>query len=233
MECLLSLLKDFGFVRTNLPLSKPLVIHGVPGCGKTSLLVKFKNLIPNSRIITFGAESLEGLGGVVIEKVPADSYSEGFSEEHFLDEYLCSNKVHSSCLAVFADPYQYRRTCLDAHYTNSKTKRFGKETCILLSNLGFDVTSSKEDKVSKFDIFSAEPAGVIIAFESDVQALLRDHCLDFKTPCEVLGKTFKEVTFVCSDLKEIASKKELRHLTYIGLTRHSEKLNILSADAFD
>ncbi|QVE55510.1 triple gene block 1 [Pomes virus Greece] len=209
-----------GFKRTNLPISFPLIVHGVPGCGKTRFI---KNLLSNPlfNAQTYGSVVPFNLAGRGIARAPSPLLS-GFN---ILDEYLSGPTVEGFDI-LLSDPYQNFQQPRSAHYTNSVTHRFGPSICQLLQSLGFEISSarSEDTEVEIRNIFHSRLIGEVIAFEPQAIDLLNRHSAKFSHPCEIRGAEFDEVTFVSAsrDLQSIVGAD-----LYISLTRAKKKCLIL------
>nr|QCT25585.1 triple gene block 1 [Yam virus Y] len=200
-----------------------LVVHGVPGCGKTKLLKEIIEEFDFVVCFTAGSETYKSQLGSEISKVSEDSVvPEG--KIGILDEYNIFQGSLQKFKVLIGDPHQSIHKSLNCNLLNIESRRFGKETCSLLSNLNFKVESRKEDRVRIENIFPSEPIGQVICLDSEVENLCTSYHLDYLTPCEAQGKTFKEVTVLTStQLCEVP-----RVPLYIALTRHSELLLILT-----
>lgn len=225
MNELLSLLSKYNFTRLGLKLGDPIVINCVPGAGKTTLIREL--LTSSDSFIAYSTVKSDppNLIGKRIEKLPTELPK---GKLIVLDEYQNLSHLPPGLFAVFGDPLQSSVPLnLPATFIATKTHRFGESTCSLLSSLDFEVESSKKDLVVIEDIFKGELEGTVICFESEVISLLKRHSVTFLLPCEFQGETFEVVTFVTSGVVNLGNKN--KHL--ICLTRHSEKLKILSPDA--
>nr|ALP45896.1 triple gene block protein 1 [Cherry green ring mottle virus] len=220
MEVVSDLLLDAGFVRTAFALSFPIVVHGVPGCGKSTLVRKFLDL-EDFHAQTFGVSKPTNLSGRGVEKAPAPLQS-GFN---ILDEYL-SGPYGEGFDLFLSDPYQNFRKPLTAHYINSCTYRFGPSVCQFLNKLGFEIESAKKEDTELIfgKIFGGTIRGEIICFEKEVEELLRSRSASFHHPCDLRGAEFDDVTFISAhtDLQEIVGPD-----LYVALTRAKKSLTIL------
>nr|UCJ00506.1 triple gene block 1 [Cherry twisted leaf associated virus] len=220
MESVYSKLLDANFSRTSYSLSFPIVVHGVPGCGKSTLV---KNLLDLEEFSaqSYGVVRPTNLAGRGVEKALLP-LQPGFN---ILDEYL-SGPSYEGFDLLLSDPYQNFRRPLTAHFVNTNTYRFGVSVCNLLNSLGFEINSVRgEDTELIFGkIFGGEIKGEIICFEPEVESLLRGHSAKFHHPCELRGAEFEHVTFITahSDLQEIVGPD-----LYVALTRASKSLTIL------
>nr|WPR17637.1 MAG: movement and silencing protein TGBp1 [Dracophyllum betaflexi-like virus] len=227
MEVVLDKLLSKGFVRTCVALDFPVVVHAVPGAGKTSLLRELIAELDFVEVVTFGIPDPPNLSSRRIK-----AFSEGISEKPDLvlivDEYITGKSSVPKCDFLFSDPIQNKAFGREAHFIKSSTGRFGKQTCELLLSFGFEVSSEKEDCVVIEGIFEGDLIGQVITCEEDCADLLRRHCVDFKLHCDILGCTFDKVTFVTSSS---SIPDDRRSDFYISLTRHKSFLKILCPDA--
>lgn len=226
MEILLSNILDFGFKRTKLPLRNKdfIVVHAVAGAGKSTLIRKILENLPEAQAYTHGAEDPQTLSGRRIK-----SYSERPSTPgplDIVDEYLGGD--FTGAKVIFCDPYQYLEIAQEAHFVQNSSKRFGRNTAKLLRTLEFDVESEREDVLLTTDIWQEEIQGTIIAYEPEVLSWVTAHGAKCLNPAEIRGRTFQETTVVCTDLQLCC--QELRHLLYVSLTRHRTKLIIASQE---
>ncbi|AXH64979.1 TGB1 [Grapevine virus T] len=220
MNNLISALELFGFNRVSEEISHPLVIHSVPGGGKTSLIRSLIKLDSNFEAFTAGVPDTPNLEGRYIK-----SYSEGCSSAgklSILDEYLTVEDWRGFEV-LFSDPYQNIKSPLAASYVSNKTRRFGKSTCEYLAGYGFEIESDIEDSVVRGSPFEVQVEGQLICFGNAAVELALSHEAEFKLPCEVRGSTFDIVTL----LKSEEPNPENKHLFYVGCTRHRKKLLIL------
>nr|QCI62224.1 TGB1 [Grapevine virus T] len=220
MNNLISALELFGFDRVSEEVKHPLVVHSVPGSGKTSLIRSLIKLDSDFEAFTAGVPDPPNLEGRHIK-----SYSEGCASTQklsILDEYL-TVKNWEGFEALFSDPYQNNKSPLAASYVSRKTKRFGKSTCEYLAGYGFEIESEVEDSVVRGSPFEVKVEGQLICFGRAAVELASSHGAEFKLPCEVRGATFDVVTL----LKSEEPNPENKHLFYVGCTRHRKKLLIL------
>ncbi|ARG47537.1 triple gene block protein 1 [Cassava virus X] len=217
MDAILRELKQSGFVQIRNHLQNPLVVHAVAGAGKTTLLNKLaacSDLIIHSAAYPSG-NSLSG-NSVQIHNPSVTP--------DILDEYLLVPDYKASKLLI-ADPLQYSAKPPLAHFIKATTHRFGQSTCALLrSLLKIEVDSDRPDTVVISRFFEGEPEGAIIAFGEEAYHLISAHQLKPFRPCEVYGLSFPVVTVAF----EQEVDKYPPHLVYLALSRHTEKLIILS-----
>nr|QBS17039.1 triple gene block protein 1 [Lily symptomless virus] len=223
MDVLLSLLSEFGFERLSSELSLPIVVHSVPGGGKSSLIRKLINKDRRFSAYTFGLEDCESITGVRIKKAHA---SIPRSEFVVFDEYI-EGDAPPWAFAVFADPLQGGPgPVLRAHFIKRRTHRFGKCTAQLLNDLSYEVESDLADVVQIQGIYETDPQGTVVYYEACVGNLLRAHSVPAYCISEIRGQTFESVTFVTSENHPVD-----RALAFQCLTRHRSSLLILSPNA--
>nr|QQG34621.1 TGB1 [Yucca alphaflexivirus 1] len=218
MDFLLTLLdSNASYTRTSIPLSLPLVVHAVAGAGKTHLLTQLLHSCPSVTVHTLGAP------------IPRDSTCRGSGGDlrvfNVLDEYQIAADT-SSYQALFGDPLQgpSDKAYPDAHYVNTTSLRFGRQTCQLLNSIGITCSSVRPDQVVVQRPFGAEPRGQVIALDSEGFEYLRAHQLQPRRPCELAGQTFDECTVLVTRRLRDYQSNEL----YIALTRHRYSLLLLT-----
>ncbi|AJD23366.1 triple gene block protein 1 [Yam latent virus] len=224
MDVLVKYLCKYNFVRLSSKLASPVVIHCVPGAGKSTLI---RELIrADTRFVGFtaGVEDEPDVSGCWIQKWTGETPDGKFV---ILDEYTLLSEV-PEVFAVFGDPVQSVTTSVrPAQFICTFSQRFGSATSALLKELGWEVEAIGSDVVRVLDIYSADLQGVVLYFEEEVGCLLRAHGVDAKSFEQVRGQTFKVVTFVTSENAPVRS----RVAAFQCLTRHREALYILCPDA--
>lgn len=225
MDLLVELLIKYSFTRINSKLSSPIVVHCVPGAGKTSLI---RELIKSdSRFVAYtaGLEDEPHLSGRWIRKFDG-TVDEG--KFVILDEYTLLTELPSGLFAVFGDPIQSNTNVVrSADFTCNRSRRFGRCTALFLRGLGFDVVAEGVDEVVVANIYSVDPIEQVVYFEQEVGCLLRAHLVNCKHYSEILGQTFEKVTFVTGE----SNLRANRVAAYQCMTRHCKKLLILTPDA--
>nr|CAH59722.1 triple gene block 1 protein [Chrysanthemum virus B] len=226
MDVFVKILSDFGFTRLSSSLRLPIVVHCVPGAGKSSCIRAL--LKADSRFVayTLGVPDPCNLDGLCIKTSTGSVDPKCF---HIPDEHTRLNGHTQLIPALFGDPVQNPpRTLLRAQFKSTISKRFGKCTAQLLRDLGFEVESSEEDSVSIRGLYDFDPVGTVLYYEKEIGCLLRAHSIEAYEPEEVVGRTFETVTFVTA---ENHIPVEARHLVYQCLTRHRSVLHLMTPDA--
>lgn len=218
VEKLKRLIEESGFVATDNEIIDVIVIHGVAGCGKSTLT---KELAKDKNFNVINALSTEefNLEGQYIRK---DLITfEG--KINILDEYL-SVDLQEGFQVLLADPFQYEKVPRLANYVKKVSHRFKRELLPILSEIGIDVEAENEGLIiTKGSAYEIEPKGKVIAIEEQVASYVHDHGLNVCYPSCVQGQEFDTVTFYhCKSLKEL-KRSEL----YIALTRVRKELLIL------
>lgn len=222
LALLTNLLTSKGFVRTNRPLSKPLVVHAVAGAGKSTVIREFLQEVFNSSGQTLGIPDPPTLEGAYIKAatVPLSNHF------NILDEYSVQPLRHSWD-AVFSDPLQNPAHPVRPHFICTVSHRLGPEVCDLLRDLGISISSSgsRSQTVFRGGVFESELKGTLIALDEEIRDLLTAHALNPVCPHEVLGRELPVVTVLSS--QPIPNIKDRSGL-YIALTRATDELRILA-----
>nr|ACL01041.1 putative triple gene block 1 protein [Kalanchoe latent virus] len=223
MDVFVSYLNKYKFVRLTSCITPPIIVHSVPGAGKSSLIRELINSDKRFSAFTFGKEDCQTITGVRINKATENLESREFC---IFDEYL-EGDLPAWAFAAFADPLQGGSGEVQrAHFTKEESHRFGKCTAQLLRELNFSITASGEDIVQIRGLYEVDPQDTIIFYEREVGELLRAHCVEAFCIRDIRGQTFDSVTFVTANSKPID-----RELSFQCLTRHRRSLLILSPDA--
>nr|UVK69447.1 triple gene block 1 [Grapevine rupestris stem pitting-associated virus] len=220
MNNLVKALSEFEFVGVFSVLKFPVVVHSVPGSGKSSLIRELITEDENFVAFTAGVPDSPNLTGKYIKPFSPGCAVPG--KINILDEYL-SIQDSSGFDVLFSDPYQNVSIPREAHFIKSKTCRFGENTCKYLLSFGFKVCSDRSDDVVIGSPFELDVEGVLICFGREAVDLAVSHNSDFKLPCEVRGSTFDVVTL----LKSRDPTPDDRHWFYIAATRHTKKLIVM------
>nr|WAB21233.1 triple gene block protein 2 [Banmivirus BanMMV] len=218
VEKLKLLIEKNGFTATGNEIVDVIVIHGVAGCGKSTLtkeLAKDKNF----NIVNALSNEEFNLEGQFIKK----ELTVLNDKINVLDEYLSVN-CQKGFQVLLADPFQYEKKPLLANYVKKVSHRFKKELLPILSEIGIEIEAEKEGfTVIRGSAYEIEPKGKIITTEEQVAEYVSSHGLDICYPSCVQGQEFDTVTFYhCRNLNEL-KRSEL----YVALTRVKEELLIL------
>ncbi|QYF50248.1 MAG: TGB1 protein [Xinjiang sediment betaflexivirus 1] len=229
MDVVYKCLINSGFSRVSPKGSGPLVVLGVPGCGKSSVIRQL--LCSDSRFIalTFGAPDFVRADGRFVRKAcnPGVNHEGKFL---LLDEFQCGDWKSYSPDVIFGDISQVD-TLIDipeVNFCKFESHRIGLSTASFLRTLGFEINSSKPDKLEFGGIFEKEPEGVVIAQNRAVCDFISGQGLEHVKVEDYRGATYKVVTLI---LEEPFISPDLRAGFYLSATRHSEKLVILTPDA--
>jgi hypothetical protein len=224
MDVFVNLLLKYKFERLVNHLTLPIVVHSVPGAGKTSFIRELISIDSRFCAYTYGKADEPNLTGAYIRAAQGELKEQEFA---VFDEYLAGEHPPWA-FAVFADPSQGgSASVLRAHFVKKESCRFGTNTSKLLCALGFDVSASGEDIVEIADIYSKDPEGVVIFHELEIGDLLRVHGIEGHCIQGIRGQTFEVVTYITSENSPLSN----RTLSFQCLTRHRRKLLILCPDA--
>nr|BAU68242.1 25 kDa protein [Cactus virus X] len=221
METLTALLIANGYTRTDLPISKPLVIHAVAGAGKTTLIRQFLHQHSATNAQTLGTPDKPNLSrkmirqfsmpkanhfnivvtvlsSLALEQVEDSTALYIALTRHTLDEY-CAQPLKGSWDAVFADPLQHPDYALEPHFIKETSHRLGPSTCELISSLGILIYPDSEDQVvTRKGVFESELFGVVIALDEAIFQLAGRHGLKPLCPKATIGLQFpKELHVRC------------------------------------
>nr|UOI87896.1 triple gene block protein 1 [Butterbur mosaic virus] len=227
MDVLVSKCLEFGFSRVSTSSSKPQVIHCVPGAGKSSLIRAILKADSRFYAVTGGVpDPVTGLQGRIL---PLDGIAHPGACFKLVDEYTEAPDAIEGAFAIFGDPVQSKRTSpLLPNFISLTTRRFGKNTCDLLRVFGFEVSSDKEDEVQIARADQSEVEGKLVVLGDEAKALACYYNLDYLTAETARGKTYPTVTLL-TGFSEVPA--EIYPDLYVCLTRHQDKLIILTGDA--
>jgi len=224
MDVLVKYLDKHKFRRIRSDLSVPVVIHSVPGAGKSSVIREIIRADRRFEACTYGKADQPHISGKWIH---CASTFEAVCSFILVDEYLEAAEPIKA-FALFADPIQGGQgKVLAPHFIKTESHRFGKCTAQLLRELNFDITAEGEDLVQIRGIYEVDPRDTVIFFEKEVGELLRAHGLLCYCIDEVRGQTFESVTFATSESKPLLDPAR----AFQCLTRHRKSLLILNPDA--
>lgn len=224
MDVLVKYLLSNNYKRLTSDIRPPIVVHSVPGGGKSTLIRELLHFDSRFSAYTFGEEDPPCLTGVRIR-----SAREGIEKTELVifDEYLAGDWPPWA-FALFADPLQGGSgRVLRAHFVKTESHRFGQCTAQLLRSLNFEVHATGEDLVQICDIYTIDPRDTVIFFEKEVGQLLARHSVEALCISQARGKTFDSVTFVTTEQNPVKD----RAAAFQCLTRHRKSLLILCPDA--
>ncbi|AAB32332.1 26 kda polypeptide [Potato aucuba mosaic virus] len=227
---LVRLLDHYGFERTTEKIvpGQPIVVQGIAGCGKTTLLRNFHQEYPSIPIyscfpqkISENSEELQLLAKA------------RFTASAILDEYLAHKFDYQKCLAVFADPLQYSHLgALRPHYQTSK--HIGLVLVLLILSLRNwipieSLLSEEKTILKECDPYATDPIGQIIASNHEVLNYIKPQAVEAICSCEVLGKEFQTVSCYYQSHKLEDSAEERRGL-YIAISRAKSAVLLFDLD---
>lgn len=220
---LYSSLLSAGFHRTNNSTLIPIVIHGVPGCGKSTLI---KQIVEKGDVeaYTLGAAYGDTLTHAGVRHL-TDKPAASTARLRILDEYQLGPPGKLLGFNVlFGDPYQGPLR-LPAHFVKRESHRVPRVIADHLRNaLNFELTGRTEGVlVTRGTSIDSPIEGVIFHLGKVSKQLTHSHGLCSLHPTEASGLEFPEVTLVyhSSELKE-------RDFFYIAATRAKNKLTLIS-----
>lgn len=221
------LLTSQGFERTNYPLSFPLVIHGVPGCGKSTIiktLLADINTTARTCGTAYGA-TLQHSGVLPVQDHPVAPSI----DRRILDEYqLADTRIIATFNVLFGDPYQGHFR-LPPHYVKSLSHRVPQVVCKFLQTRGFDITGERTGRLTTANPYSPQLKTTdwlqhtILHLGPASAALTHSHAICSRGPTEVQGLEFEQVAVVYH-----SSEKAQAVAFYVGCTRSSNSLTLIS-----
>jgi len=216
------LLIQAGFTRTNNTLSTPLTIHGVPGCGKSTLILKLlddQDVTANTLGPAYG-DNLTHQG------VTAFDPKTGLNAARIriLDEYQFGPpSALINFNVIFGDPYQGPLR-LPAHYVKKTSHRIPRPVAEFLSGRKFEIVSNQPGQIITRPVTADSPLPSVILHLGEISRnLTHSHGICSRSPREVSGLEFDEVAVVYHH-SEIRS----RDLFYIAATRARRTLHLIS-----
>nr|AHB59867.1 TGB1 [Narcissus mosaic virus] len=228
MDCkyLLELLDSYSFIRSSRSFSSPIIIHGVAGCGKSTIIQKIALAFPELLIGSFTPALLDPNSGRKQLAVTSDPLD-------ILDEYLGGpNPVVR--LAKFCDPLQYSCEQPEVpHFTSLLTWRFCVRTTALLNGIfGCQIKSRREDlcHLTHENPYTTDPKGVVVAHEQEVINLLLQHGCPVTPTQHLWGLTIPVVSVYVTSIAALSTVD--RANLFLSLTRHSKALHIFEFDAW-
>lgn len=220
-----SVLIRSGFRRTSLLLTLPIVVHGVPGCGKSTVI---RQLIesPSVQARTLGA----GYGQNLTQSGVLPHNSQllpPVGQLTLLDEYQLGN----SALAVgftflFGDPFQ-GPFHLPAHFIKEFSHRVPRPVTDFLLSRGFQIAGDRPGVITTRPPFGSAVSnptqGIVLHLGPISKQLTHSHGICSKFPFEVSGLEFPEVTLVYHS-SELADREAF----YVAATRTLNSLVLIS-----
>ena len=225
LDYLIKLLNFNGFTRTSRPFSLPLVIHGVAGCGKSTIISKVSCAYPSLVSASFSPQLLDADSGR--RQVPVAG-----SAVDLLDEYLAGPNPPVR-LAKFCDPLQYDcQLPEEPHYKALHSYRFCPATAGLLNKIfGCHIVSKLDTSASiRFaDAFTEDPEGQVVTFEPELESLLTAHGCPTTPVADLWGRNIPYVSVYTSSIGY--ALENYRSSLFLALTRHQKQLLIFDLDA--
>nr|QYF50168.1 MAG: putative helicase [Yunnan alphaflexivirus] len=224
-----SLIVSFGFIRTDILLTLPIVVHGVPGCGKSTLiksLIKHRTVSARTLGAPYGCNLLTN--GVTTHLVSSPQLS---NEVTILDEYqLGDASVSAGFTLLFGDPFQgtFRKA---PHYIKELSHRVPRPIADFLVTRGYQIRGEREGSLTTKNPYNSQQgnptAGTLLHLGRISQSLTHSHGLCSKHPTEVAGLEFDTVTVVYHS-SEIADREAF----FVACTRPTSTL-VLISDEFN
>nr|QED43306.1 TGB1 [Garlic virus C] len=223
---LLQLLDNANFSRTATPITDTIIVHGVPGCGKSTLI---KDLVTKHSTIayTLGVPYGRSLIHTGINHISRIDHNIQKFETRILDEYQLGNEEDvKDFTLLFGDPFQGTFQ-LQAHFIKRLSHRVPRQICHYLESLDYDIVGETEGEINFPPIYatnSTGPIGTVLHLGPVSRQLTRTFGICSKLPTEVQGLEFEEVTLVYHS-SELQANREL---FFVAVTRARRLLNVLT-----
>lgn len=219
-----SLLTLSGFKRTEVPFTLPLIVHGVPGCGKSTFI---RSLLTNIHVQARTCGPPYGRSLLTPGVTPYQSQELLQSPIRILDEYQHLGAIPAEFNVLFGDPFQGQLQA-EPHYFKEYSHRVPKPIATFLSQRDYQISSELPGTLLTASPFSCDQhtfldSHCILHLGPISKELAENHYLPTRCPKEVAGLEFNKVTLIYH-----SSELSDRSSFYIACTRSSQTLILLS-----